>query len=270
MPGVVYECDRTPLQALLPEGYEIDAATEQPTVLFEVMNLRNLPWLAGRGGHSCACSKLVADLLNFVRIGYNTWGVYVNDVVCKISAEPVKASYLLVLFENMSDPIVTGREELGFPKVWAELPDPITRDGHLVHTASWLGTEFMRLSVPDVQERPMGESPSMSARPYTMPSVEGLLHHRYVPAVGEPGKHDASYPIFVPGAGSKNPPITKYSAPTRSIQECKLQITRHPWEKLPTIHNIVNGLASLKLGRVREFAHQDIAGAGDVSGVRRL
>lgn len=47
--------------------------------------------------------------------GYNTWGVYLNDVVCKISTEPVKASYLLVLFENFCDPIVTGREELGFP-----------------------------------------------------------------------------------------------------------------------------------------------------------
>ncbi|KAJ9120469.1 hypothetical protein QFC24_005142 [Naganishia onofrii] len=103
-----------------------------------------------------------------------------------------------------------------------------------------------------------------------MPSVEGLLHHRYVPTVGQPGKHDASYPIFVPGAGSKKPPITKYSAPTGSIQDCRLQVTRHAWEKLPTIHNIVDGLASLKLGQVREFAHQDIAGAGDVAGVRKL
>lgn len=49
------------------------------------------------------------------RIGYNTWGVYANDVVCTISEERVKASYLMVLFENMCDPIVTGREELGFP-----------------------------------------------------------------------------------------------------------------------------------------------------------
>lgn len=42
-------------------------------------------------------------------------GVFANDVICKRSAEPVKASYLLVLFESFCDPIVTGREELGFP-----------------------------------------------------------------------------------------------------------------------------------------------------------
>ncbi|GHJ83751.1 hypothetical protein NliqN6_0153 [Naganishia liquefaciens] len=249
--SIVYDCERASLQALLPTGYEIDTEISQPTVLFEAMNLRNLPWLAGRG--------------------YNTFGVYANDVVCKNSKEPVKASYLLVLFENCCDPIITGREELGFPKVWAELPDPITEDGKLIHTASWLGTEFIKLSVPNIEERPIEESPSMFKRPYTMPTVEGLLHHRYVPSVGEPGKHDASYPIFVPGAGDRKPPITRFATMSEStVQDCRLEITRHPWERLPTIGNIVDGLANLQLGKVREFAHQTIAGAGDVAGTRRI
>ncbi|KAI5450876.1 hypothetical protein NCC49_002617 [Naganishia albida] len=249
--SIVYNCDRESLQKLLPEGYELDPEVRQPTVLFEVMNLRNLPWLAGRG--------------------YNTWGVYANDVVCTISRERIKASYLLALFENMCDPIVTGREELGFPKVWAELPDPVRENGNLVHTASWYGTEFMRLEIPDVQDRASEESPSMSKREYTMPSVEGLLHHRFVPAVGEPGKHDASYPIFVPGAGDRKPNITKFAAPcAESLQGCQMKITRHPWERLPTIWNIVDGLAGLRLGDVREVACQSVKGAGDVAGVRRL
>jgi hypothetical protein len=49
-----------------------------------------------------------------------------------------------------------------------------------------------------------------------------------------------------------------------------LEITQHPWDKLPTIQNIVDGLASLKLGTVREFAHQTIEGAGDVAGARMI
>lgn len=55
--GVVYDCDRASAQALLPDGYEIASETEQPTVLFEAMNLRNLPWLAGRGEYSL-CSLI--------------------------------------------------------------------------------------------------------------------------------------------------------------------------------------------------------------------
>jgi acetoacetate decarboxylase len=63
------------------------------------------------------CAEFMRRLVLMARErkGYNTLGVYANDVVCTISEEKVKGSYLLVLFENFCDPIVTGREELGFP-----------------------------------------------------------------------------------------------------------------------------------------------------------
>jgi acetoacetate decarboxylase len=146
--GVVYDVGREELNALLPEGYEVDPECEQPTVLFEVMNLRNLPWLAGRG--------------------YNTWGVYAGNVKCTRVSPPVIASYQLVLFESFTDPIVTGREELGFCKMYADLPDPKIENGNFVHTASWFGTEFMRLEVPNLTFRPVEESPSFKPRPYTV------------------------------------------------------------------------------------------------------
>ena len=47
--GIVFNVERESLQALLPEGYVVDQAV-QPTVIFEAMHLRNLPWLNGRGG----------------------------------------------------------------------------------------------------------------------------------------------------------------------------------------------------------------------------
>lgn len=77
--GVTYRSTKEALDALLPKGYEIDAET--PTVLFEVMELRKLPWLAGRG--------------------YNTWGVYINDVVCRLTSKPYRGSYMAVLFESL-------------------------------------------------------------------------------------------------------------------------------------------------------------------------
>lgn len=135
------------MNALLPEGYEVDPDCEQPTVLFEIMNLRNLPWLAGRG--------------------YNTWGVYASNIKCNRVSPPKVASYQLVLFESFTDPIVTGREELGFSKLYAEMPDPKLENGNLVHTASWWGTEFMRLEVPDLAFRPSTEAPT-AKRSYTL------------------------------------------------------------------------------------------------------
>lgn len=46
--GIVFNVGREELQALLPEGYIIDPAA-QPTVFHEILNLRKVPWLAGRG-----------------------------------------------------------------------------------------------------------------------------------------------------------------------------------------------------------------------------
>jgi hypothetical protein len=128
------------------------------------MNLRKLPWLAGRGEYQNQTLPFRDLMLNshfllLIAQGYNTWGIYANDVICRRSREPIRASYMVVLFESFTDPISTGREELGFSwvidtlsclsssrldrcllvihyrKVWAELPDPKEEDGKLVHTA---------------------------------------------------------------------------------------------------------------------------------------
>ena len=40
----------------------------------------------------------------------------------KVTARSV--SFLVVLWENLTDPILTGREELGFSKIYCEIPEP--------------------------------------------------------------------------------------------------------------------------------------------------
>lgn len=269
--GIVVECDRAAVQAILPEGYTVEPPSSTPAdkanVLFEVMELRNLPWLAGRG--------------------YNTWGVYISDVVChrakKEDGSPYKGSYLAVLFESFTDPITTGREELGFPKVWAELPDGSVSDadGGRVHTASWFGYEFMRLELRGLKEHDPATAPALTrpADGFTHPSQHGFLHHRYVPAVGEPGKADASYATFNPAPPGKAPvkrfwapfPSPGRSQPAEGVSvnvagpEVEFKIIPGTFEQLPTLHNVVKGLAELQPGRVLEAAVQEIQGASDLS-----
>lgn len=268
--GIVVECDRAAVQAILPEGYTVEPPASTPAdkanVLFEVMELRNLPWLAGRG--------------------YNTWGVYISDVVChrakREDGSPYKASYLAVLFESFTDPITTGREELGFPKVWAELPDGSVSDEgkSRVQTASWFGFEFLRLEIRGLKEHDPTTAPALTrpADGYTHPSQHGFLHHRYVPAVGEPGKADASYATFNP-APPGSAPVRRFWAPfpspgrsqpekgasvSVSGPEIDFKITTGTFEQLPTLHNVVKGLADLRPGRVLEAAVQEIKGASDL------
>jgi hypothetical protein len=55
-----------------------------------------------------------------------------------------------------------------------------------------------------------------------------------------------------------------------SPEDCKVTITEGSFEQLPTLWNVVKGLASLKLGKVREVARQEIIGASDCSANKRV
>lgn len=255
--GVVFDVSIESVQKLLPEGYTVDVGDKGTTqILFEVMELRNLPWLAGRG--------------------YNTWGVYFSNIRCD-RVQPAKhGSYMAVLFESFTDPITTGREELGFPKVWAELPDGKVEGSKRVHTASWFGYEFMRLEIDNLKQHDPKTAPALSERQFTHPTQDGILHHRYIPTVGQPGKHDASYTTFCP-APPGPAPVSAYWAPFPSPRPCtpkeasqgkdqvRFEIRTGSFEQLPSLYPIVNGLASLELGEIVEVAVQVFDGASDLS-----
>ena len=55
--------------------------------------------------------------------GYNLFGVTV-PATYNGQQDVVDGDLQLVLWENMADPIITGREDLGFAKVYCELPEP--------------------------------------------------------------------------------------------------------------------------------------------------
>jgi hypothetical protein len=255
--GITHNVSVESVQKLLPQGYKVDVGDSNVTqVLFEVMELRNLPWLAGRG--------------------YNTWGIYFANIRCDTIKEPRKGSYMAVLFESFTDPITTGREELGFPKIWAELPDGKISGDKRTHTASWFGYEFMKLEISGLKQHDPQTAPALNKRAFTHPTQNGILHHRYVPTVGYPGQHDASYTTWCPPPPGKAP-VTSYYAPFPSPQpsnpkesaqvEAKVKFSIMPgsFEQLPTLYNIVDGLGTLELKDVVEVAVQEFAGASDLS-----
>ncbi|SCV70055.1 BQ2448_1449 [Microbotryum intermedium] len=241
--GVTYTSDHSALDAILPDGYATDKSKDA-VVMFEVMELRKLPWLRGRG--------------------YNTWGVYVANVVCSRTKKPYTGSYMAVLFDSFTDPITTGREELGFSKLWAELPDGLIEGTNRTHTASWFGEEFMRLELSGLVDKPVEEAPAHHPRAWTHPTQTGILHHRYVPTVGQPGQHDASYTTWCPPPPGKPPVIAYQTVEKTDLSKVKLDIFEKSWEELPTLWNVVKGLKSLPRKELLEVAVQTFRGASDL------
>ncbi|KAK4046392.1 hypothetical protein OIV83_006115 [Microbotryomycetes sp. JL201] len=215
------------------------------------MQLRNLPWLAGRG--------------------YNTFGVYISNVQCpNKNSRSLYGSYLAVLFESFTDPIVTGREELGFPKVWADQPDGKLEGATWKHSLNWLGNEFMQLTIPELQEAPVEQAPAHQKREWTHPTQHGFMNHRYVPTVGQPGQHDVSYTTFCPAPQGKAPVIEYKTIPVAQFDQVQLVWRDLAWQDLPTLHNIVQGLRNIPQVRVLEVALQKFQGASDLMANQRV
>jgi hypothetical protein len=222
----VVRSEAEPLTRLLPDGV---ALSGEPRVRISASWLEDVGWLAGRG--------------------YNVLSVQIPSRVERGSGM-VEGEFAAVLWENLADPIITGREELGMPKIYAEI-SPLYRDGDQVQcTASWDGYIFFegRIRGLAAQPREVGERSS----PVT-------LNHKYQPRTGEWGVADADYITCSPAE----------SVLVTSLERGEGQVTFRSatWQQLPTLAHIVNVLADLPL-EVMDATLAMTRGASDYLGQR--
>src|SRR3546814_725453 len=157
----------------------------------------------------------------------------------------------------MADPIISGREELGFSKLYCDLPAPIQAPGHILCRASLDGFGFAALRL-----NALGAAPPPPADP---PPSQGLLHYKYIPRTGEPGVADAAYAVLTPAQGGHLRVESRLAATSAT-----LDWTRSRWEDLPTLHHIVEALADLPLGPCLGATVSVTRGAKDLSDQRIL
>ena len=224
------------LEALLPPGFALDG---EPVLTVSANYMTEIEWLAGRG--------------------YNTLGASF-PVRFEGEEDQLSGNLLLVLWENLTDPIITGREELGFSKIYCELPSPTYLRGEYHASASWLGFKFLDLYVNDLREQSAEEIEAMAQ---SHPSA-GTMHYKYMPRSGDWGQADIAYAVLTPA-----------ETPNRRILEHKvgggrLQFQRARWEDMPTQYNVVNGLADLEILEFRGASLMKTVGGKDLSDQRIL
>lgn len=203
-------------------------------------------------------------------------GLYIHGVkYTKKDGSVLKGTFLAVLFESLTDPIVTGREELGMPKLYCSL-DSYRRDGSMRIKAGWQGATFGDLEwegLEKVEVKPAGEATRAAgtngAPPSGIPKVEGdgMFTYRYIPAVGEPGKADAEYPVFVPDAEFSEVPKVHS---TWRAKKAKFSFDGKDWDSLPTLHHIATGLGGIPIIEVVEAKVVEGNGVPDVGQARRI
>lgn len=226
---VAVQTERAALERLLPHDFRV----ARPLLIVEAITVRGLPWLAGRGYEVLIVSTPVTF------------------------AAPSGASYTgrlsLVVWEDCPDAIISGREELGWSKVYADAMRRRVEASTVDYTACWGGTEFFSMAVE------LGDVGS-AAPPWR---AGPLLHYRVLPRAGEWGKLDVEQ-------------VTASFAPSAPLRETvrsgsgSFRFTPATFEQLPTQVHIVNGLAALPLGRTVDAGEIRSGGWADQFGIEIL
>lgn len=254
------------LGALLPAGFRLAG---EPVVTVTVSCLTEIEWLAGRG--------------------YNTLGVSFPAEYAG-NKDRARGPFLAVLWENLADPILTGREQLGFSKIYCGIPSPVVFKGETHCSAEWLGFTFMDMWLTDMEtvpaaaeERaaediaPVAQDESSVAQdkaPVAQdedcaagehhPLLKGTLHYRYIPRTGEWGEADAECAVLTPSAAPNRKVTAQWNGKGR------VRFHRAAWQDLPTQYHIVNAFEELEQVAFRGASIVETVGGKDLSDQRIL
>ena len=229
------------IKAILPENFVL---LGEPVVTVSATYMKEIEWLAGRG--------------------YNTLGVSFS-VQFNGERDQAKGNFLSVLWENLTDPILTGREEIGFSKIYCELPEPRVLQGTTTCQASWMGFNFMDMSVYNLNQVELQKPISSTTK---NEELTGTLHYKYIPHTGgfpsSWGKADIAYVVLTPE-----------KTPNRIVTEMwrgegKVLFHHARWEDLPTQYTIVNTLSQLEIIEPRGASIVKSIGGKDLSDQRIL
>ncbi|QCI13501.1 acetoacetate decarboxylase [Pseudomonas putida] len=220
---VKYRTERASLERILPPGFELRG---EPEVHVSLAYFNNLYWLAGRG--------------------YGILNVEVPAVYTGKS-ERIEGAFCPVLFEGIPDAIMTGREELGFPKLFAEIPKLAINHqaGTAGGEASWFDFRFFQMELQGLKETHGDKK---------LPGPGGAaLFYKYLPRTGSSGSGgcDVAYVTTsqpLPDAEGDSSPIKFSDANFRkwTAEAGSVAWNRATFEQLPTTFHIINGLADLE------------------------
>lgn len=164
-----YETDRAALSALIPDSFELLRAE---VMVAAIMN-RGVEWMAGEAYNIVAVNAPVRF------VGKN---------------ERVTGWYSLVVWENKTTPILTGREQTGIPKIYAEVEDFRFLGDEMRTWAHYAGHSFCDLHFTNIRDSNPTEQAAIDKEFKTM----NWMAWRYIPQPGPSGGASLSQPTIYP------------------------------------------------------------------------
>lgn len=222
---VSYRTDAAKLEKLLPPGFNLRG---EPIVSVSCAWFKNIYWVAGRG-----------------------YGILSVDfpVSYQGKTERIEGALCPIIWEGSPDAVLTGREELGFPKMFARFSDIDWKESERRASCdvAWYDHIFFDIALTDLVEE---QNPTKK-----LPGSDGgaQMYYKYMPrtSIGGRDGHDVAYvttsaaPAGSGGLASNiNFDDFEYRRWTGSGV---VNWHRATFEQLPLSFHIVNGLADLNI-----------------------
>ncbi|KAJ9609569.1 hypothetical protein H2200_005896 [Cladophialophora chaetospira] len=233
--SVKFKTSRTILQNLLPTpAYKFEAPDTFATASYVHTKFEGLDWLGGQG--------------------YSSVSLHLHGVQYKKKDGTIdNGDYLVVTWADIADSITKGREEIGLPKLFAEIDTQKTTSTWTMQASS-RKSSFLTLELHDLEERPASDAPANDAN----------LAYKYIPALGNPGVSDVEYPVLVPASESTR--VTKF----QKAANCSIKLDAQDEKKLPTLHHVITRLAELPVYEILEGTFVEGIGVQDMSSAYRI
>ena len=247
--SIKIKTSRTVLQNLFPPGSKNWRFKSSGTVAycsFSQTTLDNMEWLGGKG--------------------YNHLGLYIHGAeYVKKDGSTMSGVYMPILFESLTDPIVSGREELGMPKLYSEIEISRGTSSYQIN-ASWRGAFWGKFDLEDLEETDISQ---VAGKMTGDDSDVGILIQRYIPTVGrdQKGIAEAEYAVFDEFALAEPKPQTKRAW---NAKKASFRIDPYDLKRLPTLHHIISRLAEIPVYEVVTARVVEGTGVPDVSAAIRI
>jgi 2-polyprenyl-6-methoxyphenol hydroxylase-like FAD-dependent oxidoreductase len=247
--SIKFKTSRTVLQNLFPPGnknYRFKSPGTVAYASFSQTTLNKMEWL----GNS----------------GYNHLGLYIHGVeYTKSNDEVVSGTYMPILFESLTDPIVSGREELGMPKLYSAIDVYRGAESYRINT-SWQGSQWGNFRLEGLKA--VTDMSNVTGK-ISGEDDDGILVYRYVPRVGRENKGLAAeeYPVFVPYKEDMPQPVMQR---VWQASRATFKIDPLDWDCLPTLHHVISRLAEIPVYEILNAKVVEGVGVPDVGAARRI
>jgi acetoacetate decarboxylase len=211
MLAVSFDTERAELERYIPEEFELRA----PEVQVALNQLTEINWLGG--GH------------------YNLVSVSA-PVRFNGKKDHIDAAYSLVTWENRTDPILTGREQTGVPKIFADIEDLHISRPNYATSVSYEGNTFLTMTFE--AGSPLAGKDLEQAK-LQFKSLESI-GWRYIPKVGAPGADLSQFILF-----PQEMEVEKACAGKGTLTWTELSVMQNPRQ-----HHIIKALGSLPVKKV--------------------